>query len=78
MLGLRDLQMAYRLWSLYGEVKGMDSKALIKVLVVALLAAGTAAGTPFLTDEPITISAVLTSCLTAVVGFLSKSPLVKA
>ena len=67
---------AWRLYRLYEEVKNMnlDSKALLKLLVCAVLAAGTVAGGQYVGGDPVSVSAALSAAVAAVVAYLQKQP----
>ena len=71
-----NLLELWRTWRLYEEVKNMnlDSKALIKLLVCALLAAGSVAGSQYLAGDPVNAAASVSAAVAAVVAYLQKQP----
>lgn len=64
----------WRMWRLYGKVKHMDKKALIKLGIVAVMAAVSAAGSQYVASDTVNYSAVFSAVLTTVVALLQKSP----
>jgi hypothetical protein len=64
----------WRAWRLWGKVKTMDKKALIKLGVAAVVAAVSAAGAQFTTSDVVNWSAVLSAVITTVVAYVQKPP----
>jgi len=72
-----DVKTAWRLWSLYAEVKKMDKKALLKLLVTAVIAAVSVGGAGYLETETVNYAAIGTAILVALWKHMQNSPLVK-
>lgn len=70
---MNPLQL-WRLWRLEKEVKKMDQKAILKIVVCALLAAATVAGTQFLGGAPVDLAAVGSAAVAAVIAYMQKQP----
>lgn len=64
----------WRLWRLYEEVKTMDTKALVKIVVCALLAGGTTAGAQYMASDSVNVAAVFSAVVTAIIAYLQKQP----
>lgn len=74
---LKEIRLLWKLWSIQQEVKDMDKKALLKVLVAGLAAAAASAAASFLETDAVSLTAVGASALAAVIAYLKQSPLLK-
>lgn len=69
-----NIMQLWRLWRLEEEVKNMDQKAILKIIVCAVLAAATVAGTQFLGGVPVDFAAVGSAAAAAVIAYMQKQP----
>lgn len=65
----------WRLWRLTEEVKDMKGKALIKLAVAAAAAAVATGSAQYLATDAVSLSAVGSAVLAAVLAYLKRSPM---
>lgn len=65
----------WRMWSAYEEVKDMNSKALLKLAVAAGAAAVATGSAQYLATDTVSLAAVGSAVVAAVMAYLKQSPL---